>query len=467
MASVEEFLRAPSEELLESCSREQLVRIADYFSLEVGDKRMKDNIKSIIKANLVDRGMLGSKKQAVDPEVSQVDMSGCGEASFTFEQRRELLLLQTEMEKLALLRKEAEIKKMEMEERRLSFPAGTASAVSGLGRSTTSFDVVSNLRLLPQFNERDPDTFFSLFERVAESKEWSDPECTLLLQCVLTGRAQEAYSALTVAESKAYSTVKAAVLKAYELVPEAYRRKFRAWEKSTSQSHMEFARDLVTFFNRWCNSLKIDSYVALCDLIVLEQFKNSVPSHIAVYISEHKVKTATEAAALADEYVLTHRGDRVSRISEGGGMRRNPGRWEERPPQRPAPRMGLPFTLQVDASDVGAGAVLLQAGDDGMDRPVSFYSKKFNAYQLNYSVIEKETLALIWALQHFDVYVGSSIPLTVYTDHNPITFLNSVRCPNRRLMRWMLYLQAYCLDICHIRGSENIVADALSRAPLP
>nr|XP_046229617.1 uncharacterized protein LOC124050808 isoform X1 [Scatophagus argus] len=335
MASVEEFLRAPSEELLESCSREQLVRIADYFSLDVGDKRMKDNIKSIIKANLVDRGMLGSKKQAVDLEVGQVDMSGCGEASLTFEQRRELLLLQTEMEKLALLRKEAEIKKMEMEERRLSFPAGTASPVLGLGRSTTSFDVVSNLRLLPQFNERDPDTFFSLFERVAESREWSDPECTLLLQCVLTGRAQEAYSALTVAESKAYSTVKAAVLKAYELVPEAYRRKFRAWEKSTSQSHMEFARDLVTFFNRWCNSLKIDSYVALCDLIVLEQFKNSVPSHIAVYISEHKVKTATEAAALADEYVLTHRGDRVSRISEGGGMRRNPGRWEERPPQRP------------------------------------------------------------------------------------------------------------------------------------
>lgn len=135
------------------------------------------------------------------------------------------------------------------------------------------------------------------------------------------------------------------------------------------------------------------------------------------------------------------------------------------PPVLAAPCMVRPFQLHVDASDVGTGAVLFQADGSGVDRPVSFYSKKFNSFQLNYSVIEKETLALIWALQHFDVYVGSSVPLVVYTDHNPITFLHSVCCPNRRLMRWMLYLQAYCLDIRHIKGSDNVVADALSRAP--
>lgn len=128
-----------------------------------------------------------------------------------------------------------------------------------------------------------------------------------------------------------------------------------------------------------------------------------------------------------------------------------------------APLMDRPFELQVDESDVGAGAVLLQKDMNGVERPVSFYSKKFNAFQLNYSVIEEETLALIWALQHFGVYVGSSVPLVVYTDHNPLTFLHSVHCPNRRLMRWMLYLQSYCLDIRHIKGSENVVADALSR----
>ena len=86
---------------------------------------------------------------------------------------------------------------------------------------------------------------------------------------------------------------------------------------------------------------------------------------------------------------------------------------------------------------MGAGAVLLQADVSGVERPVSFFSKKLNDYQLNYSVIEKEALALIWALQHFEVYVGSGVvPIVVYTDHNPLTFLRSMMCPNQRIMRW-------------------------------
>ncbi len=92
--------------------------------------------------------------------------------------------------------------------------------------------------MVPQFCEQDPDTFFSLFEWVAESRGWSDSDCTLLLQCMLTGKAQEAYSALTVTDSKVYETVKAAVLRAYELVPEAQRQRFSTWEKSGMQTNV-------------------------------------------------------------------------------------------------------------------------------------------------------------------------------------------------------------------------------------
>ncbi|XP_074483994.1 uncharacterized protein LOC141763323 [Sebastes fasciatus] len=135
------------------------------------------------------------------------------DAGLTFEQRRELLLLQTEMEKLAVekLRREAELKRLEIEHR-LSLPAGGASRASDFsGRSTSSFDVASNLRLVPQFSERDP-----------------------------------------------------------------------------------------------------------------------------VYIGEYKVKTAAEAATLADDYVLTHRGERNFRVPDGGGMYRASGRREE----KPHPRLG-------------------------------------------------------------------------------------------------------------------------------
>lgn len=130
-----------------------------------------------------------------------------------------------------------------------------------------------------------------------------------------------------------------------------------------------------------------------------------------------------------------------------------------------APRWDREFHLEVDASMVGAGAVLLQKDDGGVNKPVCFFSKKFNRHQLNYSVIEKETLALIWALQHFSVYLGSG-PVVVFSDHNPLTFLSTLQTPNQRLMRWALHLQSYTLDIRHIKGRDNVVADALSRSPM-
>lgn len=72
-----------------------------------------------------------------------------------------------------------------------------------------------------------------------------------------------------------------------------------------------------------------------------------------------------------------------------------------------APRLDQPFKLHIDASNVGAGAVLLQENVEGVDCPVSYFSRKFNKHQYNYSIIEKDALALVWARQHFDVYVGS------------------------------------------------------------
>ncbi len=129
-----------------------------------------------------------------------------------------------------------------------------------------------------------------------------------------------------------------------------------------------------------------------------------------------------------------------------------------------APMLDKAFKLQVDSSNVGAGAVLLQTSEDEVDYVVGYFSKKFNSYQLNYSVIEKEALALIWALRHFEVYVGSGgRPLVVYIDHNPLTFLHSLQNPNQRLMRWCIFLQGYHLDIRYIKGTDNLTADALSR----
>ena len=72
-----------------------------------------------------------------------------------------------------------------------------------------------------------------------------------MLQCVLTGKAQEAYSTLSVTKCLCYDLVKAAVLKAYEMVPKAYSQRFRKGKKEDKQSYLEFSRDIVNAFNRW------------------------------------------------------------------------------------------------------------------------------------------------------------------------------------------------------------------------
>ena len=121
------------------------------------------------------------------------------------------------------------------------------------------------------------------------------------------------------------------------------------------------------------------------------------------------------------------------------------------------PDFKKPFILTV-------GAVLLQEDEKGIDHPIGYFSHKLSASQRNYSTSEKETLALIMALQHFDFYLTpAQFPVQVYTDHNPLVFLNRMKNKNQRLLRWSLALQFYDLCIKHLPGRRNVLADALSR----
>ena len=70
----------------------------------------------------------------------------------------------------------------------------------------------------------------------------------------------------------------------------------------------------------------------------------------------------------------------------------------------------------------------MQEDGNGVDHPVSYFPKKFNKHQKNYSTIEKECLSLIFALQHFEVYLtSSSSPTVVFRDHNPLTFIHKIK----------------------------------------
>ena len=133
-----------------------------------------------------------------------------------------------------------------------------------------------------------------------------------------------------------------------------------------------------------------------------------------------------------------------------------------------APNFQKQFLLMADASGVVAGVVLMQHDSKGIEHPICYFSRKFNQDQKNYSTIEKETLALVLALQHLDVYLNTSkYPIAVHTDHNPLVFINKMKNYNQGLLRWGLLLQEYNMDIHHIKGKDNVLGDALSRVEIP
>ncbi len=92
--------------------------------------------------------------------------------------------------------------------------------------------MTNNTKLLPKFNENNLDSFFSLFESVADDWGWSNAESTFLLQSVLEGKAKEVFISLSPVDRRDNKIIKDTVLKVYELVPEAYRHRFRGWRKT-------------------------------------------------------------------------------------------------------------------------------------------------------------------------------------------------------------------------------------------
>ena len=106
-----------------------------------------------------------------------------------------------------------------------------------------------------------------------------------------------------------------------------------------------------------------------------------------------------------------------------------------------SPRFDKQFKLATDASNQGCGATLFQESKSGYDQPISYFSRKFNKHQLNYSTFEKEALGSILALQHYHIYLtNTQTPVIVYTDHNPLTFIHRVKDNSQHVLRWKLLL---------------------------
>ncbi|GFX08514.1 retrovirus-related Pol polyprotein from transposon 297 [Trichonephila clavipes] len=127
------------------------------------------------------------------------------------------------------------------------------------------------------------------------------------------------------------------------------------------------------------------------------------------------------------------------------------------------PDPDLQLALFTDASNFAIGSVLQQF-EAGNWKPISFFSKKLTDAQKNYSTYDRELLGIYLSAKKFK-HLLERQNFVIYTDHKPITYAfhqkNEKTSP--RQLRHLQYISQFSTNICHIKGQDNLVADAFSR----
>ena len=134
------------------------------------------------------------------------------------------------------------------------------------------------------------------------------------------------------------------------------------------------------------------------------------------------------------------------------------------PPILRLPRVGLQYSLDTDACDEQIGCTLLQTHEDGHRYPIGFWSRQLNDAERNYSVSEKECLAIVWAVQTLRPYLERE-RFVINTDHHALKWLLNIADASGRLARWRLRLSEFDFEVQYVKGTKNTLADAMSRLP--
>jgi transposase len=127
------------------------------------------------------------------------------------------------------------------------------------------------------------------------------------------------------------------------------------------------------------------------------------------------------------------------------------------------PDFSKTFSVHCDASNFGIGAMLTQE-DNGIEKPIAYFSRSLSKQQQNYSITERELLSVIVALEHWQCYLDNGQKFVVYTDHAALKWFLNLDNPSGRLARWSVRLSAFNFDIHHKKGRDHVVPDILSRS---
>ena len=125
------------------------------------------------------------------------------------------------------------------------------------------------------------------------------------------------------------------------------------------------------------------------------------------------------------------------------------------------PNWSLPFHISIDALDTSLGVVLGQK-DNQITHAIYSISKNLTPTEYNYTVTEKEFLAIVYSVNKFKHYI-TGYEVFINIDHSAIRFIMNKPITNGRITRWLLLLQEFNITVVDRLGKENLLADVFSR----
>lgn len=290
ISNLDEFIGNPSvEELKEAkITKNDLKYIAKNFNISFSSDIRKEELRTLILTHL------GEEAPAPSPPMDSN------------------LQLEIEKVKMQALQMKLEYEKNEKEKEREENQRKREHELA-MARVTPPTQIQTEhktkihkyLPLLPQFSDKDPDTFFGEFESSAEHFELPREDWTWLLKPKLSPKALTILNGLENATD--YDLVKSGILAAYSITTEGYRQKFRQLSKSPHQTYLEFASEKLRSLRKWLKSAAVTTYDELVNIIALEEFKRKLPYSVMLHITNKDETDLIKAAQLADVFALVNR----------------------------------------------------------------------------------------------------------------------------------------------------------------
>ncbi|KAK3785124.1 hypothetical protein RRG08_021924 [Elysia crispata] len=277
-----------------------------------------------------------SSIQEIEEIAEELQLRGDEKKNFIIEQMDKLRKLQAEKEereaKLQAEKEQREAEaKLKMEEMRTQLELAKIQAQASqqsehnlTSGSTRSVHEGENSKFkmpkLPAFLDRkdDLDSWLLRFERFATTSGWPKESWCTPLSPLLTGRALEAFCHLSETEATDYDRVKEVLQKRYNLTEDGYRQRFRTCSPEEGENPSMFIVRLKTYLERWMKLAEApQTYEALRDLFVKEQFLDSSPADLSTYLRERRLADLGEVARSAELFLTARKRQLSDRARQG------------------------------------------------------------------------------------------------------------------------------------------------------